>query len=152
MDNQKVTSIARVLELNKDRIIEARKILDSAAALSLLGASVDQRARDMIVTGGVAALSGTAVLTGVALTGIAGPVILGMALVPTAAKVGIAAGLSFMTGGFIRGFRKGIEQTEQTSIMMATVKRILEEHGQKIKEADVSALFNNNKQEELTSE
>lgn len=143
---EKISAIARVIENNRDRIFEAKKILDSAAALSLLGASIDAQARGMIVTGTLATIGGSSILAGVAITGITGPVILGVAVAPTMAKIGIITGLGIMIGGFVRGFRKGLAHTKESAPTIKSIEKLLLEHGESINNINLHTLLSGTQQ------
>lgn len=138
---EKIKAIAKALDNNKEIIIEARRVLDSAMALSLLGASIDQKSRDMITIGMLTSISSTITLGALSITGMMGPVVLGVTIIPTIAKVGLFTGMMSTISGFIHGFRVGVEQSEKTLLAVQNIQNFIETHKEVIKDVDVRDLL-----------
>lgn len=104
--------ILKIIEKNKNLIKQARQMLDSVTAVALAGAATDKKARDLISSGTLTTISSGIVLTGLSVTGLVGPVIMGVAIAPTLAKISMVTGLTSLVIGFVRGFRNGISHVE----------------------------------------
>lgn len=130
-------ALVHMVDKNRQAVVKARKILDGAAGLALLGAGTDPVARGMVVTGTFGCLAGAMVLGGTLATGIAGPVILGMAVIPTAAKLSILAGAVTMGTGFVRGFKEGIRLTAAREHSISKLTNILEQSGDAIEKEKI---------------
>lgn len=104
--------IIKLINRNKNIITEARQALDTVTAVALAGAATDKKARDLISTGTFTTISSGLVLGGLSITGLTGPIVLGVALAPTLAQISMISGLTSLLAGFIRGFRVGVVKSE----------------------------------------
>lgn len=104
--------ILKIIEKNRNVIIRAKEMLDSVTAVALAGAATDKKARKLISSGTITTISSGIVLTGLSITGLVGPVVMGVVIVPTLAKVSMVTGMVSLLTGFIRGFCIGIKQVQ----------------------------------------
>lgn len=77
------------------RVSLAVQAIDGAQQIALVGATTDQGSRTLVFTGLGAVFLGTSVL---------------VAGFTTAAKVALVGGVMMMAGGFLRGFKQGMEE------------------------------------------
>lgn len=135
------TALVATIERNKEVVRKLKQVVDSAATISLVGTGEDPVARSMVITGTGAMITGGAVLAGVAVTGIAGPVVLGMAVIPTLAKAGIITGITITTAGLIRGFRRGLELLQNKNNSMEKLSALLQSSEETLKKEEVVDLL-----------
>lgn len=136
-----INELATLVKNNKEVLERAYTTLDSIAALSLLGAAVDKDARKYLLRGTIISLASSMALGGAILTGIGGPIVLGIEVVSTVAKAGLITGLFSIAKGLVRGFNSGIEQSKLTAKAVEDVYSLMHKHADIIKSEDISNLI-----------
>lgn len=91
----------------KMRAQVSNQILDGALATALIGSGANEKARKYIKVGAATTAVGAGTWAGLSFTGYVGPMVMGTAVLPLAAKATVAAGVGVMFYGIFEGFKDG---------------------------------------------